>query len=161
MQYKPARNNKNAYVMCSILAVCAAICAVAEGTGMGRSLINEFLLVVFITAVLYVFIRHVLADYVYHVTDNGCLDIVKITANVPKTLASVKISAGDMIVKAEKDMRKKHPEIAKIERYDLTLFSVNNYWYIFDQGGVKYALILECDEGFVKYLRDRIDKAGG
>ena len=130
-------------------------------TGIGFALVNELLIIAFFTAAVYVLIRHVLTDYVYNVTDDGYLQVVKITSGIPKTLASVKMSRNDIVVKVEKNMKKKHPDVVKTARYDLTLFSAKNSWYIFESEGKKYALVLEGDEPFFDYLRERISRLDG
>lgn len=157
MQYRPKRNNKNAYRFCAAFIVMAAVCVVAEVTGVGIKLVDQTLIVLFLTFALYVYTRFVLADFVYTVTDDNYLEVVKITAGIPKTLASVKMSKNDIIVKEEKDMSARS-DVKRKERFNLTMLAKNCRWYIFEINGTKQALILEGDDDFFDFLQKRINR---
>jgi len=161
MQYRPKRDNKNAYILSGTLVGCAAICAVSVILGIGFDVINETLLLAFITAALYVLIRHVLFDYVYHVRDDGFLDIVKVTSNVPAVILSIRMSGRDVVEKDDAELKEKYPDAIKKGRYDLTLRSKNNYRYIYEADGKRYYIVIEADEKFIEYLRGRISEIGG
>lgn len=156
MQYRPKRNNKNAILAAATLVACVGICIVAEISGVGYHIVDETLILLFITAALYIFIRYVLFDYVYHVRDDHYIDIVRVTSNVPSTLISVRMSSTDLVVKVEGDMKSKYPDIVKKNKYNLSLFPKNTYWYIYSLDGARYALVLEGDEQFFDYLKEQI-----
>lgn len=158
MQYRPKRDNKNAYFTTAALVVAAFICIITEVLGIGVSLLDQILIVLFLSAALYVYIRFVLTDFVYNVTDDGYIEIVKITAKIPKTLASVKICRSDLIVREEKDM-KSYSYVKKKERFNLTLCGHSNRWYIFEMNGEKQALVLEGDDKFFAFLQDKINRS--
>ena len=158
MQYRPKRDNKNAYRFCALFIVMAAVCVAAEVTGIGIKLVDQTLIVVFLTCALYVYIRFALSDFVYTVSDDGYLEVIKITAKIPKTLASVKMSSSDIIVREEKDMSA-YSFVKRKERFNLTMFAKNCRWYIFELNGVKQALILEGDDDFFDFLQRRIDRS--
>ena len=56
MQYRPKRDNKNAYFTTAILVVAAFICIITEVLGIGISLLDQILIVLFLSAALYIYI---------------------------------------------------------------------------------------------------------
>ena len=64
MQYRPQRDNKNAYFTTAAFVVAAFICIITEVLGIGIRLLDQILIVLFLSAALYIYIRFVLTDLV-------------------------------------------------------------------------------------------------
>lgn len=158
MEYKPRRNKKNALLLITVFALLSVACLIMVNLHIGPNLLGQLSLICFVTGALFVAVRYLLTDFVYR-TDKGYLEVIKISSKIPVTLASVRISQGDCVVKQKADMSEY--KVQRRASFNLTLRAGELYWYIFEINGQRQALILECDERYAEYLRSLIASSKG
>ena len=137
-----------------ILLVGAVACIVIGTMGIGYTWFSQLLVILLVTAILFIAVRYLLSEFVYTVSD-GYLEVKKISSKIPVTMASVEISGDDIIVKEKKDMSAY--QVTRKEKFNVSMGATELYWYVFTVNGEKQALVLECEDSFACYLQSLIE----
>jgi hypothetical protein len=113
-------------------------------------------------ACVYVIIRYATTDYVYVISDSAPykIEIVKISGQLPKTLAIIDMGKGDKLIKLEKGMKMPNgvEKIHQKENFCSNMFPKEQYLYVFEFENKKIAAKLEIDGEIANILNHRINE---
>ena len=163
MNYRPIRNRKGAKVICVLLFVAAALCAVCSSLEILWKPMWQILMLGCIVAVIEITVRYIMSDYEYILDpDDELLQHNRITViyiQGKKRCSVAEMSLYDLveIKKHQKFAVYKEKYGSNIKKYNFSsdLFPRLTYDLIFDDNGEHTLIRLQCDENFVEELKKR------
>lgn len=161
MQYKVKKEPRAAYIISAVTGLLSIMFMYVSTAGIGNTLVNQLIMLLCGAVCVYVMIRYALTDYVYVFSDTEPykIEIVKISGQLPKTLAVIDMKGSDHLLPYEKGA--KIPEtigkIAKKENFCSNMFPKQRYLYVFEYDGAKVACKLEMDEKVAAFIQNRLN----
>ncbi|MBQ8288179.1 MAG: hypothetical protein IJX76_05340 [Clostridia bacterium] len=157
MQYKPHRILRPLIIVCFPLLVIALIFWILAYLEVGPNGVNQLGMLVFLVALVYLLVRYALTEFVYQLSEEGNIfTVTKVGGKLPRTVADIRLSRGDRIVRYEKDSRKKEG-IGRLENYCVSLFPEESWLFLTHIDGKKVGLRLECREDVANRIARRIE----
>lgn len=144
MEYKPNKKTGKTWVVLAFLTSIAILFWLLGFLGWGYLALNQLGLMAMMVADILIVSRHILNDYVYAINEQGYLTVVRVYGKNRRFLADIRISASDRIVSAREDLSK-YGKIDRKENFSVSLFPTSTYYYLFQSGGKRCAIILECE----------------
>lgn len=158
MQYKPHKQYRHTLVIGGILLAIALCFVVFANMNWGYLWLNQLGTIGFLTALIFLAVRYILAEFVYLFPDSeDVLEVRRISGRLPTTVARIEISADDIILPYTKDLKKTH-RLEMLENCCPSLFPEESYVYICTLNEKKIGVRLECKADFVEMLEGAIEK---
>lgn len=159
MEYKPDKKTGKVWVVLGFLTGIAVLFWLVDFLGWGYPAVNQLGLISMVVAVILVVNRYILNDYVYAINEHGYFTVVRVYGKNRRILADVRISASDRLIRSGEDLTR-FGAIKRKENFSASIFPKSTYLYIFQTGGDRCAMVLECGEDVAERIRKAIDYYG-
>lgn len=158
----PKAQNNRALVALCILSFCMLFVSVLLIFGFGIPLLNQTLFVLFSAAVVFLFIKYFVTSYTYTITlmkSNPVLIVTKNQGRRTTTVYHGEISSLKELCEYSKNSEE-NPRLLQVEtRYSFLVSIRPTRWqmlYFLLEDGSCVSLRLECDDAFLKILREAL-----
>lgn len=158
MQYKPHKQYRHTLVIGGVLLAVALCFALFASMGWGYLWLNQLGTVGSLTALIFLAVRYILADYIYLFPENeDVLEVKRISGRLPYTLARIEIGTEDVILPYTKELRRAQ-KLDRLENACASLFPEESYVYICMMDEKKVGIRLECKADFAALIEGAIER---
>ena len=158
----PKAQNSRAWIALSILSFCLLVVSLLLVFGLGLLLLNQSLFLVFSAAIVFLFIKYFVTSYTYTVTlmkNDPTLIVTKTQGRRTTTVYHGELSALKELSEYGKN-GESNPRVLHVDsRYSFLVSIRPARWqtlYFLLNDGSCVSLRLECDDAFLKVLREAL-----
>lgn len=157
MTYTPLKKNKPSIVISLILFICAGVCLIFDGLGIGYSLILQLITVITAVAAIFITARYTLSNFTYKLTRFDDIErspsfaVIKSQGTKNKQVCNLSLLTAIAVVpKAPlKEIEYKYGKITRRFNYCVNMFPEKSYYYIFEFNGSISTIEFESNSDFL------------